>query len=298
VRHAPVPNVFFGAVQYLLASEPAHALAAHYPTLGGRKPGGDPGPLLREFCRERRAALAPLLRERRTQTHEVRRCALLLPLLARVEAESGQGLALLEAGACMGLCLWPDRYNYAYGASRLEVAKSWTTPLLECELRGFKPPARIPRIDHRAGADLEPVSARDGAALRWLEALVWPEFPERVARLRQAAAIAARERPVVERADALQWLGRAVVEAPAASACVVQHAMVLNQLGEAGRARFEETLRGASRARTLWQAGLESDVEGARVELWRYASGESVRLFTARCHPHGAWMGPESVSQV
>ena len=51
--------------------------------------------------------------ERRTQTNEAARCALMLPLLAALP----QPLALLEVGASAGLCLLPDRYGYDYGTA-------------------------------------------------------------------------------------------------------------------------------------------------------------------------------------
>ena len=64
--------------------------------------------------REALLATWPAVREvvlrRRTQTNEPGRCAVLLPLLASLP----QPLALLEAGASAGLCLYPDRYAYRY----------------------------------------------------------------------------------------------------------------------------------------------------------------------------------------
>lgn len=48
--------------------------------------------------------------QRRAQTNEVGRCAVMLPLLAALP----QPLALIEVGASAGLCLYPDRYRYRY----------------------------------------------------------------------------------------------------------------------------------------------------------------------------------------
>jgi hypothetical protein len=63
------------------------------------------------------------LAARQTQTNEVGRCALLLPLLASVPGP----LALVEVGASAGLCLLPDRYAYGYGGT---IAGDPASPLL------------------------------------------------------------------------------------------------------------------------------------------------------------------------
>src|SRR5262249_2201673 len=52
---------------------------------------------------------------RSTQTNEPARCAVLLPVLAKLP----QPLALIEVGASAGLCLLPDLYGYDYGSRRI-----------------------------------------------------------------------------------------------------------------------------------------------------------------------------------
>ena len=52
---------------------------------------------------------------RATQTNEVGRLATLAPVFAGLaERAGGRPLALLEAGASAGLCLYPDRWSYAW----------------------------------------------------------------------------------------------------------------------------------------------------------------------------------------
>src|SRR6478672_11487283 len=50
--------------------------------------------------------------DRATQTNEVGRLATLTPAFARVAG--GGPVALLEVGASAGLCLYPDRWSYAW----------------------------------------------------------------------------------------------------------------------------------------------------------------------------------------
>ena len=106
------PNLLFGAVRYL----------------GG--PVRDPAEF-RDFALANWDAVSDVMRHRRTQTNEAGRCAVLLPVLARLP----QPLALLEVGASAGLCLYPDRYGYRYGGDR---TYGWNdaTVRLECAAHG------------------------------------------------------------------------------------------------------------------------------------------------------------------
>lgn len=133
---------------------------------------------------------ATMLR-RRTQTNEPGRCAALLPLLASLP----QPLALIEAGASAGLCLYPDRYQYRYD-DRPPLGPSDSPVSLTCRTSGPMPfPERLPTVVWRAGVDLNPLDVRDADDMRWLECLVWPEQRDRLERLRNAARIAQAEPP-------------------------------------------------------------------------------------------------------
>src|SRR5690606_30803187 len=119
-------------------------------------------------------------RRRRTQTNEPGRCA---PLLAALERIPGP-LALIELGASAGLCLGVDRYAYRFDD---EPQLGDGSPVLTCATTGEgRAPRRIPEIVWRRGVDLTPLSLRDADDLSWLEALLPPDRPERLERLRAA----------------------------------------------------------------------------------------------------------------
>jgi hypothetical protein len=211
------PNLLFAVVRYL----------------GG--PVEDPA-AFREYTVGHWAAIEPQMRKRATQTNEAGRCAILLPVLARLP----QPLALLEVGASAGLCLYPDRYSYRYGDRVVGAGE----PVLECTLTGVAPPPGVPDVVWRAGLDLNPLDVTDPADLAWLDALIWPEHAHRRARLRAAAAVAAAQPPVLVRGDLVDDLPALAARAPAGATLVVFHTSVLYQVSAPRRAAFARTVRG------------------------------------------------------
>jgi hypothetical protein len=185
--------------------------------------------------------VAAIMLVRRTQTNEPNRCATLLPVLAALP----QPLALLEVGASAGLCLYPDRYGYAYGR-RLIAGE----PIFPCAVSGRPPlPAGKPQVAWRAGLDLHPIDVRDDDEVRWLEALVWPEQVDRLARLRAALAVVRPDPPQLVEGDLLRDLPALVAQAPPHATLVVFHSAVLAYLDDTGRAAFADAV---SRLPAVW----------------------------------------------
>ncbi|WP_033340487.1 DUF2332 domain-containing protein [Catenuloplanes japonicus] len=212
------PNLLFGAVRLL----------------GGPV---SPWPAFREFVTARWDAVAHEMRTRITQTNEIGRCALLLPLLASLP----QPLALLEVGASAGLGLYPDRYAYAYSGRTVGSG----VPLLDCEFAGSGSflPDRVPEVVWRAGLDLNPLDVRSASDLDWLEALIWPEQTHRRARLREAAALAAADPPLLVRGDLVADLPALAASAPPDATLVVFHTSVLYLVPPEPRQAFVELVR-------------------------------------------------------
>ncbi len=160
-----------------------------------------------------------------TQTNEAARCATLLPVLARLP----QPLALLEVGASAGLCLQPDRYAYDYGDGRvLRPVAHDDAPVLPCAVNAYTPiPTRLPDVVWRAGLDLDPIDVNNRDQCEWLEALVWPEQHDRLARLRAAISIARKDPPRLTRGNLLEDLAPLAAQAPKDATLVIFHSAVL-----------------------------------------------------------------------
>ncbi len=194
-------------------------------------------------------ALRAFMLTHATQTNEPARCAVLLPLLARLP----QPLALFEVGAAAGLCLLPDFYAYDYGTQRVHpLGADGAAPVFACSAGGATPlPSRVPEIVWRAGLDLAPIDVTDRAHTEWLTSLVWPEQTERLARLKSALEITARHRPCIVKADLLAEEFEALCrDAPKDATLVVFHTAVLAYVAD--QAQRQEFGRRAISAAHYW----------------------------------------------
>jgi hypothetical protein len=236
---------------------------------------------------EHRDEVAATLASRRTQTNEPARCAVLMPLLAALP----QPLALLEVGAAAGLCLLPDRYGYRYGEHVLGAV----TPRFECSTIGPVPvPSRLPQIVWRAGIDLEPIDLGDADAVGWLEALVWPDQPQRLERLREAVAVARADPPLLIRGDLIERLADVAAAAPRDATLVVFHTAVLAYLDPLRREEFGHAVA-ALGAHWISNEGADviSDLRVAPAlapKLSRSFVIAQDRSPVALADPHGAWI--------
>jgi hypothetical protein len=197
---------------------------------------------------------------RATQTNEVGRLATLVPAFAMVAEEEGRPLALLEVGTSAGLCLYPDRYDYAWPPlGRLTGSGG---PTLTCPASGPLPvPVRPVEVAWRGGIDLQPVDVADETAVAWLEVCVWPEQDERRARLRQSVAVARSDPPRIVRGDLFDALPDQVEAARRLGPVVVFHSAVALYLDRARRQAFVELMLGLVRAGACrWVSNEQADV--------------------------------------
>lgn len=175
----PIPNLFIGAVHYLLLQGTDHELQKYYPSIGDdRKEDRRLFSTFKDFCLANVNEIKFLLKNKLVQTNEVRRCAYLYPLFCYVYKQSNKPLSLIEIGTSAGLQLMWDHYSYSYNKKDLYGNKGSHVHLTSKVRRGRLPYHLLsltPPVNDRIGIDLHVSDLSDEEEYLWLKALIWPE---------------------------------------------------------------------------------------------------------------------------
>jgi hypothetical protein len=239
---------------------------------------------------EHAAELTAFAATQAVQTNEVQRAWVLLPGLLATGAER---VDLLELGASAGLLLALDDYDYRYRAGRWGRGEE----RLVLTGRDRRGPARslLARrleVERRRGIDLEPV-ALDDAGARLLEAFVWADQADRIARLRRAIEVARRRAIPVERGDYVERLPDLLAERRDDALTVVFSSVTTMYLDDERYGELRAALARAGGDGPLAWLSLEGPrddaaYEGVALDLTLWPGGRTRRL--ARADYHGTWL--------
>jgi hypothetical protein len=260
-----------GALHYLaLRGEPT--LARHYPSTGGDGDARSAWTAARATLISSSSRFAPLWTQI-PQTNEPARSMPLLAAFAWLSARFKMPLRLREVGASAGLNLRFDRYRYDGGTWQRGDAGS---PLvLRNRILGGKPAnvdARI-IVDNRIGCDLNPLDVTKEEDRLRLTSFVWPDQTERLARLRNALAIA-RNFPVgIDAEPFATWLPREGIPHGGALT-VVFHTIVEEHLSPDEKSELDAAICSLGDAATP-----EAPFAHVRMELEAGAYRTSVRVW-------------------
>lgn len=231
------------------------------------------------------------------QTNEVARAAAIAAALLVVRERFAMPVELLEIGSSAGLLLNLARYGYDLGGVR--AGEDGSTSQLAPEWRGTPPPAHAVEVTAAHGCDLDPLDVADPVTRERLAVYVWPDQPERLARMEAAVAIARAHPPRVERAEGGAWLAARLASPQAAGIVrVVFHSVALQYFPEAARAAVFRTITEAgaraTEERPLAWIGFEWDRQlgdsgNMALRLATWPGSGTVELLAA-CHAHAAWI--------
>jgi len=289
------PNLFFGAVHYLLLRGTRHPLSNFYPSLSGSSNReDDPYPFFRSFCFEHRREIEDLISTRRVQTNEVQRCTCLMPAYSVAYQRAGKPLSIIDLGASAGLHLLWDHYGYDYGEGK-RFGDPNSPVQLACVLRGnVSPPfpTRLPLVTYRVGIDLNPIDLNDPDMILWLKALVWPEHRKRMETLNSAIELAKQIPPTVIRGDVLTVLPKVLSKVPVDTAVCITHSHVVYQFPKELRERFFSVMNDCGAHRDIFQISYEwwPGKDKPELELSTFENGVKRQQLLAYCNPHGEWL--------
>lgn len=310
------PVLLLAAVQDLLLAHPDLAAARWYRSITAEDElaTGDPYPAFRKVCLDHAAELRQVIATRATQTNEVNRVALLVPLIARACADiPSQPVAVVELGCSSGLLLGLERYRIEIGG---KVAGDLASSVrLSAEVVGSIDPPMEPfppmlTLVDRVGIDLAPVSLDDEGGLRWLQACLWPDQRARFERFRAAVDRQRQDPPRLVAGDLIERLPEVVATLPPDAHLVVFHCWALTYVSSDRRPALAATLSelAAGGRPVSWLSAeppgcvpgidappLSSDPEATTPDTvlgmrrWRTGT-EQEALTCGWAHPHGNWL--------
>ncbi len=217
---------------------------------------------------------------RRPRPDETGRCPLLYPAIAEVAHRAGAtAIGLIDVGCSAGLNLNVDRVAIGYGNGQ-SLGDPASSVRLSASVVGDRPiPTRaMPEVVARIGIDLDPVDVTDAEQARWLRACLWPDQPERIARLDAELALAATAPPLLLAGDAVELLPDALARVPADALPVVTTTWTLSRLSLDDRLRFLQRLDEAATDRPVAWVPVEGVGVAPAIPTFgdRRASGHSI----------------------
>ncbi len=189
------PTVILAALHDLALAGRAPALASAYAAADGDAAAGA---AIDTLLRLTDSVVAIAVRRQR-RTNETGRCAVLYPAITEAARRVGaNAVGLIDVGCSAGLNLNVDRVGITYSNGQ-SLGDPSSPVQLSSSIVGDRPiPTRaMPVVVARVGVDLDPVDVTNADDARWLRACLWPDQPERVARLEAEMALAATAPPLL-----------------------------------------------------------------------------------------------------
>ena len=286
-----LPLRFFGGLHALVLAGKDAGLASVY--AGAVTDQAEIIAILARVLAEQEAALLPWL-DGPPQTNEPGRSGALMLGLIELARRHGPKIELLEIGSSAGLNLLIDRYRFDLGGTVLGPGDSAVT--IRPEWKGPPPPAVPVEIVSVRGCDVNPMDATDPAVAARLAAYVWPETPERLARVLNAIEMVRARSVDLVRADAADWIEARLAEPQEAGVTrVLMHSVVWQYLPDAVADRIRTAMKAAGAAATadrpLGWVMIEPDRafghQNIRVRSW---PGDGTWTTLATSHAHGTWI--------
>lgn len=182
---------------------------------------------------------------RATQTNEPGRSAVFGAVLRELSSRGLRDVHLIDVGTSMGLNLYPDFY-------RVNIDDDPAALSIQ-DLKGTVNVGPLPRIHQRIGIDLNPLDPENPEDVLWLRSLLWPEEPERSARL-DAVLVEMRSWPRATRlkGPANELIDQAMALCDESATPVIFHSWAAAYFPRKDQAEFRSIVLRHVKDRAVW----------------------------------------------
>jgi len=288
----PVPNLFFGAVHYLLLKGSNHELREYYRSIVSKPRDFTTAfPYFRDFCLKYSHEIIQILKNKLVQTNEVGRCSYLYPAFCYIYEKIKRPLALIEIGTSSGLQLLWDKYCYSYNSNEEVYGEALSDLIIKSEMKGVRPPVILkqsPQVTSRIGIDLHINDLYNPDDYLWLKSLIWPEHTQRISSFESASKCLKLQPLELIEGDGVKLLTEIALKIPQDSVICVFHTHVANQMPEESKYELLERIKIIGQERdifhlynNMWDLGL--------IHLEYYLGGKAYSETLAETDGHGRW---------
>ncbi len=311
----PMPNLFLGAVHFLLLKNPSAELANYYPSINTTTKSKLPFKRFKDFCIFNAESIKNILTTKIVQTNALNRSAYLMPIIFSL-FEDKTTINLIDIGTSAGLTLNFDLYEYDYGTK----GKFGNSPVkINSEIRvgelpNFSTMKRASRtsssgsskhfkrkritIKNKIGIDQNPLDIKVPENALWLKALIWPDRQQRFQRMEQAIELAQNSTVELIKAVEISDFKRIIQNQDPAIPLVIYHTHVLYQFTQAAKTEFWAMLDEIGQERDFYYLAAEAASvlrhdygrTGVLVVLTAYKDGEKSSELVALTNGHADWV--------
>jgi hypothetical protein len=288
----PVPNLLFGAVQFLLYKGAEHTLRDYYPSMVDHpKKPEESLAHFKEFCLLYREEITSLLKVKLVQTNEARRCAYLYPVFSHIYNKTKMPFALIEIGTSAGFQLLWDRYSYTY-QSDIIYGNSQSDIGIQSEIKGDSFPELhldSPPVAQRIGIDLHINDVTNDEDSLWLKSLIWPEHEARRELFNRAVNCLTKNKHKIEfiEGDGVECLPKIAEQISNDAVICVFHTHVANQLPKAKKYKLLETIKNIGEERDIFH--IYNNIWDGKLHLDHYMNKIEHKHVVGETDAHGRW---------
>ncbi|MBT2636958.1 DUF2332 domain-containing protein [Bacillus sp. ISL-39] len=290
----PVPNLFFGAVHYLILKGFKHRLSAFYPSITNHPGKAENAyPAFVDFCQKYSYEIIGLLKNKIVQTNEVGRCSYLYPVFSHIYQITKKPLALLEIGTSAGLQLFMNQYSYSYGTGEI-YGNPYSEVHLSSVIKGGKTllqQMNHPEVATRIGIDLHINDVRNTEDYLWLKALIWPEHGERREIFEKAASYVSNQSLRLIEGDGVELIRSLATEIPEEQVICLFHTHVANQMPVETKEKLLEHIKEIGERRAIFH--IYNNIYDAKLHLDYYLDGIESLNTIGETEGHGRWFSLE-----